>query len=170
MTRCGAWRAHELPGHRPRSRPRIGSTTAICSVVKAVVLQNPPYPHVDRLVTAAITSPQWSLAMLEAVERVDSLFERMAGIHERGVTISGGAAPSVIRIEGVSTDYFELLGVFPVAGAIWSAEQDVESPAGAVALISTRLLRQRFGDAVDAIGKPFVIDGTAVTAVPPTVS
>lgn len=143
----------------------IGASGAIFSVAHAVLLRGLPYPHADRLVMAAIGGPSWSPAMLQAVEAGNSIFDAMAGIHERRVSLSGTGTPAVIRLEAVSLSYFGLLGAAPIAGGLWGPEHDVPAPTAAVAVISSTLGRQIFGDAGAAVGRPLFLDGTRVTIV-----
>ena len=67
----------------------------------------------------------------------------------------------------VSGDYFQGMGVAPAAGRLIQASDDVVG-AMAVAVLSQRFSRRRFGDAQAAVGqtirindKPFVVIGVA---------
>ena len=98
----------------------IGATSAIFSIVNAVLLRPLPFPEADRLVEVAqvwkgkpaVYSPQNFLD----VEAQAKSFERLAAIDTSGVTLTGNGAAT--RLEGaeVSAAFFDVLRARPVLG------------------------------------------------------
>src|SRR5688572_28097348 len=127
----------------------IGSATAILSVAAPIFVQPLTVPHADRV--HAI----WDRAMDGS--RIEMAFGSIVELQERGrlieavsasrawqPTLSGAFTPERLDGFGVGADYFRVLGVSPVIGREFSAEED--RPNGPpVVLLSDRLWRRRFG-------------------------
>jgi predicted permease len=143
----------------------LGAGGASFTLVNALVLEPPPFPFVDRLVTVALGGRSWSPAMLDAATAANTTCELLAGVHERAVAVSGGDGAEMLRLEGVSHPYFTLLGVAPIAGTLWPASADGSGIEGASALISARLWRRTFGGDAAIVGRSIVLDGTPARVV-----
>src|ERR1051326_1811097 len=65
----------------------------------------------------------------------------------------------------VSGNYFNVLGVPPVAGRVFGPEDDRIPGAHPVAVISHAYWQQRLGGSADAIGKKILIAGTPFTII-----
>jgi len=105
----------------------IGASTAIFSVVNAVLLRPLPYPAQERLVEVrelneagrgmAFTEPNFN----DLAARSRS-FEALATYTHSPEAVAGGIEPVRINVSGVSTDFFRVLGVAPALGRLISAE------------------------------------------------
>ena len=149
----------------------IGATTAIFSVVNAVLLRPLPYPEADRLVfvgqqykgeIAGVGEPKF----LFWREQSQS-FEAMAcysNFGGAGGNLSGGHEAEYVSGLRVSEDYFRALGVYPALGRTFTHEED--SPGGArVGILSDGLWRRSFGADKGVIGKTAMLNGQPLTIV-----
>ena len=108
----------------------IGATTTIFSVVDAVLLQPPPFPEPDRLVTLWQTDPDNGnrptdvapANFLDWREQATS-FERVAAIEPYSFDFTGDGEPEVFYASLVTEGFFEALGVGAVRGRTFLPEE-----------------------------------------------
>lgn len=99
----------------------IGASTAIFSVVDAVLLRALPYPDPQQIVRIWEQAPNGhrmnlGLANFDDFGAQSSSFSSLA-LYEGGLaTISGGGEPARVNISPVSSDFFKTLGVEPFRG------------------------------------------------------
>ena len=131
----------------------IGSTTAMFALVHAALLKPLPYDDPGRLVLARRTVDARVLMWNSAPDYYDyraqtGAFQSLAaaGSGAIRVTITGGDRPERVAATRVSHDLFRTLGVAPVMGR-WFTADEGKTGAPYVAMISERLARRRFGDA-----------------------
>src|SRR5688500_6698221 len=150
----------------------IGATTAIFSVVQAVLLRPLEYPEADRLVKvigfdkAEGTTGNLSPADFLDFQRDATSFERMGANGWVGLaTISGvrGEAERAGWVQ-VTEGFFPTLRVQPVVGRAISADDDRPGSAR-VALISDGFWRRRFGADPSIVGQTISFNGVPVTIV-----
>ncbi len=140
----------------------IGATTAIFSVVDAVILRGLPFPENDRLVAVGelnvkdspppplnLTTPQ---TFLDWRDQQD-VFTGLAAVAYAEVSLrrEGDALPENLRAQQITADFFSVLRTQPVLGRPFSREDEVEG-RGKVAVISYALWQRRFGGSPDVIG------------------
>ncbi|HEX3868760.1 MAG TPA: ABC transporter permease, partial [Gemmatimonadaceae bacterium] len=144
----------------------IGATAAVYSVLDAVVLRPLPLPHVDRIVDlrTAIKGAlsDASVPTYLGLRDVREFQYVAAAVTQAGITINLGATPELLGGGHVSADYFKVLGVAPMLGRTFAAEEDAPGRAGVVVL-SHRLWVSRFNASQSAIGRVISIDGTPHT-------
>jgi len=105
----------------------IGASTAIFSVLDAVLLRPMPYPNQERLVEVSELN-QSGRGMPFAEANFDDLmtrnhsFEAVAAYTRSPDAVAGGIEPVRTNLSGVSPDFFRVLGVSPVLGRLFSAE------------------------------------------------
>jgi len=137
----------------------IGATTAIFTVVNAVLLRPLPYPGADRLVYAGQTyrgefSGSGEPKFLFWREQSQS-FEALACYSSFGGAqgnLTGGDEAEYVRGLRVSEDFFHALGVYPALGRAFTRAED--TPGGApVAIMSDGLWRRRFGRNKEILGR-----------------
>lgn len=156
----------------------IGASTAIFSVVDAVVLRGLPFDEHDRLVAlgqrfapspdapapAPGTDPeQLSSASpqnyLDWVAR-QQVFESIAAMANTSVTLrEPGAEPEDLRAQRVSSGFFDVLRSEPRVGRRFTAEHEVEG-RHQVVVLSDGLWRRRFGADPAVVGRVIPIEGT----------
>ncbi len=147
----------------------IGATTAIFSVVDAVVLRGLPFDEHDRLVaigersrpSAAFTRLDRDPDALSAVAPQNYLdwaaqqrvFESMAAIASGWLTLrQQGAEPESLVPQRVTADFFSVLRVRPIIGRAFTAENEVAG-RDRVAILSDGLWRRQFGADPQIIGR-----------------
>jgi len=142
----------------------VGATTAIFSVVHAVMLTQLPYPHADRLVVVGVVSRETpgeleGASLPDYVDWRDSgLFEALGAYDEEDLDVTGRDQPFRVAGAEVSDGYFDLFEARAVAGRLFSAAE--YEPGGNNALILSRgLWERRFGADPSAIGTMLRIGG-----------
>ena len=149
----------------------IGANTAIFTVINAVLVRPLPYPDPERLVMV------WSSSESRHRERntvspgdfqdwraENQVFERMAGLYDTRMNLSGDAEPVEVPVEYATAELFPLLGLTPVVGRTYTAAED--APGGPpVALVSYGLWQRRFGGARSVVGRTISLDGKPYTII-----
>lgn len=115
----------------------IGASTAIFSVLDAVLLRPLPYPQQERIV-ALRELDEKGRGMAFAEPNFDDLrarsrsFAALAKYSEGTEAIAGGSEPVRTNTSAVSEDFFRVLGVRPFAGRFFSTASGVEGNEVAV--------------------------------------
>ncbi len=135
----------------------IGTTTAMFTVVDAVLVRPLPYPASDRL---ALAWPRMSVSpqRLADVEPRHPGFEVLGGYSGWGFTLTGGAKAEEVSGARVTPAALRALGVRPVAGRLID-DADARPGSDQVALISDGLWQRRFARDPAAVGGPLLVDG-----------
>ena len=139
----------------------IGATTAIFSVVDAVILRGLPFPQSDRLVAVGERNVKDSLPSLNLAAPQNFLdwrdqqdvFSGLAAVAYAEVSLrrQGDALPENLRAQQVTADFFSVLRIQPVLGRSFSSEDEREG-RGRIAVISYALWQRRFGGRLDVVG------------------
>ena len=142
----------------------IGATTAIFSVVHAVLLRSLGWGDESRLVSvyrtfAGIGQGKGSLSVgeLYSLQEVQSL-ESAGSFNPGTAALQGGDRAERVQIARVTAGFFSTLGVRPQFGRVFTAEEDLEGNDG-VALVSAPAFHRRFGGDPGAVGKSITLDG-----------
>ena len=146
----------------------IGATTAIFSVVNAVLLRPLPYRQAERLVVPVSINPsrgadRSSITYADYLDwKREQIFEHVAAIDNvtTNVDLSGGAGePERVRLAVVSEDYFAVLGVSAVVGRTFQAD-DYSTPGPArVVIITHGLWQRRYGGDPQIVGQNIYLNG-----------
>jgi predicted permease len=159
----------------------IGATTAIFTLVDAVLLKSLPVVNPQELYRVGNEEnccvnggmqDNWSLFSFEQYKQFRANtpgFEELAGFQSGrsliGVRRSGSHKPSEsYRSEYVSGNYFSTFGIPPYLGRMLTPGDDRKG-APAVAVISFRTWQQKFGRDRSVVGAGFVINGQPFTVV-----
>ena len=147
----------------------IGATTALFSVVEAVLLSPLPYGKPESL---AIIWSSWkgfdrtwlSYDEYEAYESEIPGIANAAIFSDGAVNFTEGDRPERARVGFIQHDVFELLGVAPFLGQGFTPEQD--RPNGPnVIVLSHELWARRFNSDLSVVGKTIQVNGAASTVV-----
>ncbi len=148
----------------------IGATTAIFSVVNAVLLRPLPYPDADRLLyigqqyrsLAGSGEPKF-LFWREQSQSFEALtcYSSYGGAQGN---LSGGNEAEFVRGFRVSQDFFQVFGVYPVLGRAFTKADDTYG-SEPVAVLSDGLWRKRFGANPGLIGQAVTLNERSVTVV-----
>jgi predicted permease len=142
----------------------IGATTALFTVVNAVLLEPLPFPQSARLVQIWRSElPRLTFGSASVARYVDwrerqRAFTDLGAWAPQGMTLGGGGGPERVNGAAASASFFRVLGGQPALGRWFSDEED-RPGAPRVAVISIALWQRRFGGAADALGATIVIDG-----------
>jgi putative ABC transport system permease protein len=152
----------------------IGSTTAIFTIVNAVLLKPLPVPDPDRFVMLmntgvtpkgeSVSFPAASPAKFAHWRAQSSVIEEVSAFRIGVMNYTGGEVVEQLRSMQASADIFRCFGVPLLRGRGFTAEED--SPNGPrVALISQDLWTQRFASDPQILGKTISLSGEPYTIV-----
>ena len=151
----------------------IGATTAVFTVVNAVLLQPLAYPSPERLVDlshtltiSGITRVDQSDATFLYYARENRVFSGIGAYRITGVNVAGSAGGSTTvdaraeRLSAglVSASTFSVLGAAPILGRTFRDNED-RRDAAHVVLLGQRLWERKFGADRGIIGRQISIDG-----------
>jgi predicted permease len=143
----------------------IGANTAIFSVVNGVLLRALPFPKPDRIVQLAETSEgQTGETSVDAAkwlrlqEDIQEL-EYFGGYTPIGFNLATGTQAEHVRGMNVSMDYFRVLGIRPMLGRDFLADED-RGDGQRVVVISHELWVRQFGGDQRLLGEKVLLDGT----------
>ncbi|HEV2666958.1 MAG TPA: ABC transporter permease, partial [Blastocatellia bacterium] len=152
----------------------IGANTAIFSVVNAVMLRPLSYRRPERLVSVYQAQPElsngslpasWAYPRFEVLRDHSQSFAAVAGYTQSPYNLTGTDEAERLQVELVSASYFPLLGIEPIAGRIFTAEEDKTLGANLVVLLGHSIWRRRFGADAQVIGKTIELDNQSFTIV-----
>src|SRR5262245_25958804 len=147
----------------------IGANTAIFSLVDAALFRRLPFPDADHLAMLWERAPTRARNRVAPLNFVDwseqnGTFEALAAVSGGGRILTGaGAEAERIPGQSVTTAFFDVLGIRPIAGRTFTADDGRLEPN--VVVISERLWSRRFGAASDIVGRPILLDGQPFTVV-----
>jgi predicted permease len=143
----------------------IGATTAIFSVVNALLLEPLPYPHANRLALLWLRSPginipkDWpSPGQYVDIQTGNRSFELMSISRGRAGTLVGRDRPERVEVLATSSSLFTLLGAQAQHGRLLLAEDDVPGQAP-VAILSYAFWQRSFGGDPSIVGKAISLNG-----------
>jgi predicted permease len=141
----------------------IGANTALFSVVNGVLLNHLPFPRANELVTLYENKPNFKYGSISYPnffdwQRNNRTFQLIAAYRPDDFTVAGTGNPERVNGVMVSADFFSTLGVQPVLGRGFSADED-RLGGKPVVLISAGYWKRNYGSARDIVGKPLTIDG-----------
>lgn len=149
----------------------IGANTALFSVVNGVLLKSLPFKDSGRLLflfetNAKIPSPTIPASTLNYRDwkEQNRVLESMAARRPFVVSLTGSDQPEKIQGERVTFDYFQTLGIDPLAGRTFTEDED-KPGGGRVVLLSKGLWQRRFGGSSDIIGRSLTLNGVPTTVI-----
>jgi predicted permease len=150
----------------------IGACTSLFSVLQAVVLRPLPYPNPDTLVSVWARNPERNLeapalswAKFEAFRARTDVFAEMSMSAGNSFTLTeGDGEPEQVPGLHVTQNFLPVLGLSPLRGRNFTAEEDSEGGAP-VAMISRRLWETRFNSDPAIVGRLVQFDGVGRTIV-----
>ena len=149
----------------------IGVTTAIFSVIYAVLLRPLPFADADRLVILWSRSPGLNVAQdwfspgqYLDVKTQNRVFEETAIAIGASFNITGQGGPEHIDGARVSSSFLPLLGGAALYGTLFTAEEDTPGRPPA-AILSHGFWRRRFGSDPQVIGRTITLNGNNFTII-----
>lgn len=152
----------------------IGATTAVFSIVDGVLLRPLPFPNANRLVTlgdqvsganGGQRGPGWvSGPEVVIYPRDTRSFRSLGGYGSTSFGLSGIGRPARIHAARMTPSVFSALGVAPLMGRVFTAQEDQQKEQ--VAILSYATWKSRFNGDPHILGtkilldrKPYVIVG-----------
>jgi putative ABC transport system permease protein len=149
----------------------IAATVTVFGLVNGLFLRPLPFPEADRLVYLNERAPRWDLEYVginypdfDQWRKEQRLFEGLA-LYD-GASFNASEGQNVDRLPGaqVTHDFAAVLGIRPVLGRFFTAEED--RPQGPpVVVLGHGLWQERFAGSPDVLGRPLRLDGVARTIV-----
>ncbi len=134
----------------------IGATTAIFSVVNAVLLRPLPYADPDRLVTT-----RGSLADLRDLEASNRSFDSVSFWASNRYNLRLSDDSQQVLAGQVSRNLLPLLGVQPLLGHNFTAEDDRQDTV----MLGYGLWQTRFAADLQIVGRTIILSGTTYTII-----
>jgi putative ABC transport system permease protein len=153
----------------------IGANTAIFSVVNTVLLQPLPFPQPKQLVNIASEQRNQTLDARGTssvpdfldIQKSSTTLQYVATYQGSGTFTTDGNEPERLLGAIVSSDYFNVLGVKPELGRVFTSDED-KPGAAPVVLISHALWQRRYAGDPNIIGREIDLGGkTTVVGVMP---
>jgi putative ABC transport system permease protein len=148
----------------------IGCTSAIFSLVNAILVRPLPYAAPDRLAALwerndarKVVNNVVSVWTFETWRSQTHSFSAMHAIVPNPVTLDGDPAEHVTGT-AVTPGYFAMLGVYPQFGRDFTPEEERDGGASVV-ILSDGLWRSRYGAKRDVVGRTIGVDGKPFTIV-----
>jgi predicted permease len=149
----------------------IGATTAMYSVIHAVILDPFPYQDVDSLASILVTEAdqrgrRTSYTVdqyLEFAERA-TIFDGVIASTISDVTWTGEGEPQRLRGNHCSMDTFRVMGVPPLYGRVLTAS-DAAPNAEPVAILGYRFWQRQFGGDSGVVGRRLTLNGVVRTVI-----
>ncbi len=146
----------------------IAATTAMSTILSAVLLRPLPYPEAERLVFVRDIQPQLRDLPASYAEYLDwsglDLFEGIGAYWRPSANLTGDGEPERIDVCRLTPGLLSLLGIDPILGRTLLPEDD-RPGAERVALVSHRLWQRRFGSDERILGRSIRIDSEPFTVI-----
>jgi putative ABC transport system permease protein len=150
----------------------IGATTAVFSVVNAVVLRPLPYPRPDRLVdlshtlaVSGVLRVDQSDATFLHYRQANRVFSGVAAYRVTAINVgalggsnSENASAERVAVGRVTATTFAVLGASPLRGRVLT-ETDDQPSSPRVVVIGQRLWERKYGSDPAIVGRALEIDG-----------
>jgi predicted permease len=148
----------------------IGATTSIYSVLNAVVLRPLAFEEPGRIVLVGENWQNLGPTNVSVGNFVDwrrasgDVFEHLAALGYESFNLSDGGDPERVLGGRVSRGFFELLGMPPLHGRFFLADEDRPGNER-VAVLSHRLWVRRYGADLSVLGREIRLNGLPHTVV-----
>ena len=146
----------------------IGATTALFAVIHAVVLNPLPFPESSRLVDLATTFQGGpgavSVGNYFVIKERSRTFAGIAARSSATFNLTEGGEPERVLGAHVTAAYFDVLGLPPLLGRVFTEAEDQQGVAR-VAVISHGLFSRRFGGDRTVLGRTILLSGRPHTVI-----
>ncbi len=147
----------------------IGASTAIFSVVDAVLLRALPYPNPQQIVRLWEQAPDGHRMNLaesnfEDFRTQNTTFASLADYEQWPSSVAGGSEPARVNIAQVSSPFFKTLGVEPFRGRAFAPEE-LRIHAAPAAIVSYGYWRRYLGGSTDLSQFHLRMDGAVYSVV-----
>jgi predicted permease len=152
----------------------IGASTAVFSLVNAVLLKPLPYPNSQQIVFPWRQPPAglnlgydempWGRPDFLFFARESKSFQSVAAFKSDSFNLTGSG--DAARLDGLraSAGFFPSLGISPIVGRTFTAEED-QAGHEHVVVLSYRLWRDRFGSDTQILGRVLQLNNESYTVI-----
>ncbi|HXT18661.1 MAG TPA: ABC transporter permease [Gemmatimonadaceae bacterium] len=138
----------------------VGANTAAFSVADFVLIRPLPFPQAERLIKLYESTPGYGYMELSPGNYKDwkaqaRSFESMGAYSDIPVNLTGSGEPMRLGRGLVTWDLFDVLGVKPVIGRVFTASDTVANQS---VMLSYALWQSHFGGDPAVIGRSIVLD------------
>jgi putative ABC transport system permease protein len=147
----------------------IGATSVIFSMVNSILLRPLPYGSPNRIALLYENSQQLPVMSVSYPDFLDwkarnRSFHQMAAFRWEDFNLTGVEDPSRIAGARVSSGFFETLGINPVLGRTFGADED-RPGVGPVVVIGEGLWKQRYRSDRNIIGQSMTLNKKSYTVI-----
>jgi predicted permease len=152
----------------------IGASTAVFSLVNTILLKSSPYPNASRIVVTWRVPPigsawetdnfPWGDAEFVQLTQTNTVFQNLGAFRKDNFNLTGSANPEYLEGVRASAGLFSALGMAPMLGRTFAAEEDQPGRAPVVVL-SHRLWKSRFGSDPGIVGSTIHLGGLPYTVI-----
>lgn len=152
----------------------IGASTAVFSLVNAILLKPLPYPRSEQLVIPWRQVPPqlnlgydeipWGLMDFRRMLADSKMFQNLGAFKSDSFILTGAGDPAKLDGLRASAEFFPALGVQPVLGRAFTPEEDQPGHEHEV-LLSYGLWREHFGADPGILGRSLELNGAAYTVI-----
>ncbi len=143
----------------------VGATTAVFSILEAVMLKPLPYPHPEQLVGVWHTAPSLNIPLLNMspanyfVYREQGRdFQEIGMYNGDSVSVTGNGPPEYVHAIDMTEGVLPALGVSPMLGR-WFNATDTAPGAPETVILTYSYWMRKFGGDRAIIGKTLMADG-----------
>jgi putative ABC transport system permease protein len=145
----------------------MGATTAIFSLIHSALRL--PFPHAEHMVAIKNTYPAGMATVVSYPDFEDwknrnTSFEHMAALFASRMTYAGTHEPVRVNVSSISSGFFSLFGLNPVAGRNFSPAEQTKG-AAPVCVLDAAFATQEFGTPASAVGRSLVLNNKAYSVV-----
>ena len=156
----------------------IGANTAIFSLMDQILLRLLPVEQPERLVVLSGPGPfsgtvsshsntiePFSHPMFEGLRDKNTVFDGVLGEFSTSVHLTVGNQTESVQGDLVSGNFFEVLGLAPAAGRLFTPADDTTPGAHPVVVLSHGFWMRRFGGESSAVGQVVGVNNEPMTIV-----
>jgi len=152
----------------------IGASTAVFSLVNTILLKSSPYPNASRVVVPWRVPPissdwqtgsfPWADVEFVQLTQTSAAFQNLGAFRKDNFNLTGPSNPEYLEGVRASAGLFPALGMAPMLGRTFTAEEDQPGHA-LVVVLSHRLWKSRFGGDRSVIGSTIHLSGLPYTVI-----
>lgn len=148
----------------------IGACTAVFSVVDAILLRPLPYTESDKIVIPWRLAPKevdpipWGPNEFRLFSKESKTFQDLGAFMSQPFTMTGVEEAKLLEGLRVSSGFFSVLGVSPIVGRTFTAQEDRPGYEHEV-ILSYQLWQDQFGADQHLLGLPMNLNGETYTII-----
>ena len=147
----------------------IGANSAIFSVVNGILLRPLPYPDAGQLVFLTEWSQQvpnmsFSVENFKDVRDQNKVFDALVATRNQNYVLTGLQEPERLSGRQATSGLFKTLGVTPILGREFTAEED-KVGAPKIVLLGEGFWNRRFSRDLNIIGKQLLLNNESYTVI-----